>query len=74
MKKGDVVGNFELVKRVDSFLDLYLILIKQKSIYWKHRMFPVAFFLHWSVAMLEQSVKAGNFWVAKRVGTKKVVP
>jgi len=67
MKKGDIIGNFELVDYIRTFNFLSSELELNKSIFWRHKMYPTAFIKNWSYARLKIELKYGNFWFTKNI-------
>lgn len=68
LKRGEILksGNFILVSRVDSINELIFCLMNNKSIFWRHRMYPSAFILHQPLIVLINNVNGGLFWNASK--------
>ena len=64
---GKVIGNFRLGKRIETIDELVVVLMFEKSVFYRHRMYPCAFLRHWSLAKLNQQVKFGNFYFSKKI-------
>ena len=67
MKKGDRIGNFILVDKIEFFLQLSVELDSRDSIFWRHKNYPTAFIRNWSYNRLKIEVKYGNFWYTKKI-------
>jgi hypothetical protein len=67
MKKGDLVSkNFILDEQINSITDLLLVLQNEKSLFWRHRVHPTAFFLSWPLRLITQTLEGGHFWSIKK--------
>lgn len=67
MKKGDSASkNFVLVEQIKTIQDFVLIVNDSKSIFWRHRVHPTAFFLGWPLRLIIQTIEGGYFWTIKR--------
>ena len=40
-------------------------------IYWRHKVYPMAFFRQWSIAHIEQHIRCGNFYKLYRISNKQ---
>lgn len=68
MKKGDLVSkNFVLDEQIQSINQLLLVLENEKSLFWRHRVHPTAFFLSWPLKLIIQTLKGGHFWQIKKI-------
>ncbi len=67
MKRGDIIGSFQLVDKIELFSHLSIELESMNSIFWRHRNYPTAFIRHWSYARLKIELKYGNFWYTKKI-------
>ena len=67
MKKGDLVSkNFVLDEKINSINDLLLVIQNEKSLFWRHRVHPTAFFLSWPLRLIMLTIDGGHFWTIKK--------
>ena len=68
MKKGDKASkNFVLDEQIKTIEELVSVLSKEKSLYWRHRVHPTAFFLSWPLRLIVQTLEAGHFWKIEKL-------
>jgi hypothetical protein len=67
VKPGAIVGNFQLVKRIETFEEFWKVINKEKSIFARNRVYPAAFFHSWMLRLTHQWIKAGYFYTIKRI-------
>ena len=67
VKHGAIVGSFVLVKKIDTFEELYSYLESNKSIFARHRVYPCAFFLNWRIKACKNWIKNGYFYKIKKI-------
>jgi hypothetical protein len=68
MKKGDLVSkNFVLDEQIQSINQLLLVFENDKSLFWRHRVHPTAFFLSWPLRLIIQTLEGGHFWQIKKI-------
>ncbi|NLO70241.1 MAG: hypothetical protein GX102_04725 [Porphyromonadaceae bacterium] len=71
MKVGETVGNFQLTEQIKDVNELIEYLLNNKSIFWRHRVLPSAFFLSWQLRVIYNTVNGGYFWKINRINNKK---
>jgi len=66
--RGEVIkpGNFVLVKKIEGFDEFFKVLLSDKSIFWRFKVMPTAFFFSWTIRTVYQSIEYGMFWTVKR--------
>jgi hypothetical protein len=67
MEVGDKIGNFILVEKIDSIMDLIDYLNNEKSIFWRHRVHPTAFFMSWHLRLILNTLNGGHFFKIKKI-------
>jgi hypothetical protein len=67
IKLNAKVGNFILTKRIESLQELMNVFETDKSIFWKHRVYPVAFVQNQTLPVLKNSIKYNCLYTIKRV-------
>lgn len=67
LKPGAIIGNFRLVKKIDTFEELYSYLEANKSIFARHRVYPCAFFLNWRIRACKSWIIGGYFYTIERI-------
>lgn len=67
LSKGYLVypGNFILEKKIKTFDQFLDAIIKEKSIYARHKMYPTAFFFSWNIKLIKKWMDKGWFWTAR---------
>lgn len=71
MKKDEIIGNFQLIDKIEDINQLIIELESRDSICWRDKMYATSFISHWSYARLKIELKNGNFWNTRRVESKK---
>lgn len=67
LKPGAIICNFRLVKKIDTFEELYSYLEANKSIFARHRVYPCAFFLNWRIRACKSWIIGGYFYTIERI-------
>lgn len=64
LREGEVVesGNFVLLRQVTDLGKLGEMMETQKSIFLRHKMYPVAFLQNWQLRMIINAIKQGLIW------------
>lgn len=67
MKKGDSISkNFVLDEQIHTINQLLLVIENDKSLFWRHRVHPTAFFLSWPLRLIMLTIDGGHFWAIKK--------
>lgn len=67
MKKGDSISkNFVLDEQINTINQLLIVLENDKSLFWRHRVHPTAFFLSWPLRLIMLTIDGGHFWSIKK--------
>ena len=62
-EEGDKISkNFKLKKRIKTIDHLLNIIDNQKSMFWRHRIFPTSVVEHQQLAALRILIKYGHLW------------
>ena len=67
LKPRAIIGNFRLVKKIDTFEELYSYLEANKSIFARHRVYPCAFFFNWRIRACKSWIIGGYFYTIERI-------
>ena len=75
LSEGKVIksGNFKLKRKITSMDDLFMILIRDESLFARHRMYPSAFFFSWNFKLVYLWVSWGCFWEVERVDKGRLI-
>lgn len=57
-------GNFMLVRRIETIEQFDRLTATNKSVFWRHRMYPSAFMRNLSFNVIKKSMKYGLIWTA----------
>lgn len=71
MTKGEIINNNLLVIKIEGISQLNIVLNSSESIFWRHKLYPTKFIMNWSLKRLQIEIKYGNFWLTKRIESKK---
>jgi hypothetical protein len=66
LEKGLVIpsGNFILDQKIKSLDEFWAIIKTEKSIFYRHRMYPSSFFFSWQIKMIADGIFFERFWLA----------
>lgn len=62
----ELSSGFVLEKKIESLDEFYTVMITEKSIYARHRMYPAAFFYSWPIKLIKEWIDAGRFFIAHK--------
>lgn len=67
MKSGDVISkNYVLENKINSLDELWGVLKANPSLFARHRPYPSAFIMSWSIKLISEWINKGWFWTIKR--------
>ena len=58
-------GNFKLKKKIETLDEFWRVINTEKSLYFKNKMYPTAFFFSWQIKNINRWISAGYFWIAE---------
>ena len=68
MENGNRVSkNFAVKKQIKSLDEFWEVLNSDKSIYWRHRIFPTAFFMSWTIRTIKTAIDLKLFWSIEKI-------
>lgn len=69
LKKGEIItsGNYALKKKITSLDEFWMVIKNEKSIFYRHRMYPTAFFFSWQIKMIADGIFFEQFWLANKI-------
>jgi hypothetical protein len=71
MKSGNKISkNFQLKCRIDTFEHLLKVLDSQKSMFWRHAVFPTAVVEQQQLSALKMLIRYGHLWEIERIENK----
>ena len=62
----EIPKNYNLIKKIETLDEFWAAINSNKSIYWRHRMYPSAFFLSWMIKEIYANIERGWFYTAVR--------
>lgn len=71
MKEGDIIGKNKLKKQIKKLDDLYYYLQNNKSIFHKHKLYPSAFIINWSIRKIYNSIISQWFYDYEKIEKEK---
>jgi hypothetical protein len=60
-------GNFQLIERIRSLDELWTVLVTEKSVFVRHKAYPTAFIMSWTLRHTVNWINQGMFFKIKRI-------
>ena len=65
-------GNFLIVKKIETLQEFREVLESDRSIFWRFKVMPTAFFWSWQFRQIDSAINGGHFYKVMQIkGFKK---
>lgn len=68
--EGKIVGNFKIVKKIETIQELVDWLYHNPSIYWRFKVTSSAFFIAWQLRTIMNNLDSGQFYTIEKINNK----
>lgn len=66
--KGTIVSkNYKLYRHLETIDEFCRYTVTEKSIFWKHRIYPASFFWNWRLTDVIREIEYKNFWLIDKI-------